>query len=151
MLYHVISSGKRFRKATFLLAMLTLFFPCLTRGEQLIVLEGKWEIVEFDYRGVSRPLAIGWSVEFKDGKMTLTQKDERKSVTEYQLDMDRRPAWLDWVDIAADRPRRTYKGICVITTDTLRWKYGKSRPTELDSDLAHEYTMLLLKRVGNAR
>lgn len=127
--------------------------PDDVRTKEMARLRGAWIAVAVEKRGVSIA-----DEELKAAKLTLSIWDEGFSVGradrddkltgKIAIDPAKNPKEMDWVYLVANGKENTSRGIYEIDGDTLKFCYGKQRPTEFktSTDRALDERLYVFKR-----
>jgi uncharacterized protein (TIGR03067 family) len=112
-------------------------------------LQGVWDVVSFEYKGVSRP-AGPYAYAFDGGKFTFTTKEGKELYRgTVKLDPTRKPRWIDLTITAGEGKGESWLGLYELEGDSLKLAFdpgGTDRPKALRTSPDNDTKVWLYKR-----
>jgi uncharacterized protein (TIGR03067 family) len=112
---------------------------------------GNWKVVRTDVSGKHFALLVSagqrWRIDA--GRITVRYADGSRDEITYQLDVSRRPRWLDLTFVSERLKGLTFYGIYDLAGDELKICYSRGRPKAIPRFLDEHHrgvTLLVLKR-----
>lgn len=111
-------------------------------------LVGTWTVVSVTHGGQDDPKAKDSTATFKDGKVSIKEKEGEGHGGAYKVDTSKKPATIDIVPDDGPQKGKTMKGIFAIEKGELKicFAMGDTRPTALSSKAGEETVLIVFKK-----